>query len=231
MLRFFERSVFALAAAVVLVFAVGASPATSDVGLGVQNVNLACSDGSSTDVAVDAATLQALTSSVTAMSLNPAGLSCSLGQTSGSSAANGAFVVGGGRYDRAECPINFAVNGHVDSSGAHGTQNATQTSAPGGIPGCPGQGHIKADVTCVAVDGNRAEVRGDIMEQSGSLGSEFFPPGNVLVTDVIDNGNPSLGIPDQIVQWVDAFGTEQNCDASIQGFYFAVDNGNITVHD
>lgn len=228
--RFFERGVPVLAATVVLLFAFGASPAAPDVGL--QNVNLACDDGTSTNLAVDAATLQALTSSVTAMTLYPAGLSCSLGQSSPTSAPAGAFVVGGGRYDRAECPINFAVNGHVDSTGAHGTQTATETSAPGGIPGCPGEGHIKADVTCVAVDGNRAEVRGDIMEQSGSLGPEFFPPGDtVLVTDVIDNGDPSTGIPDQIVQQVDAAGTEQSCDASVQGFYFPVDNGNITVHD
>jgi hypothetical protein len=230
MLRFFQRGVLALVATIVLLFAFGASPATPDVGL--QNVNLACDDGTSTNLAVDAATFQALTSAVAAMSLYPAGLSCSLGQSSANSASGGAFVVGGGRYDRAECPINFAVNGHVDSNGAHGTQTATATSAPGSIPGCPGEGHIKADVTCVAVSGNRAEVRGDIMEQSGSLGPEFFPPGDtVLVTDVIDNGNPSLGIPDQIVQQVDAAGTEQSCDASLQAFYFAVDDGNITVHD
>jgi len=105
------------------------------------------------------------------------------------------------------------------------------SNAPGAIPGCPGQGHIKADVTCVATNGNVAEVRGIITEQTGSLGPQFFPPGNVFVTDVIDNGNGSSAIPDQIVQSVDSNGTEQNCNASVQSFYFNVDNGNITVHD
>jgi hypothetical protein len=106
------------------------------------------------------------------------------------------------------------------------------SSAPGGIPGCPGEGHIKANITCVAVSGNVAEVRGDIMEQSGSLGPEFFPPGDtVFVTDVVDNGNPSMGIPDQIQQSVDAAGTEQDCAANVQNPIFTVDNGNITVHD
>ena len=229
MIRRFTRGVVALASSTLCLFAFGASAASADVGL--QNVNLACSDGTSTNLSVDLATLQQLTDSVTAMSLYPAGLSCSLGQADPNSASAGAFVVGGGRYDRAECPINFSVSGHVDSNGTHGTQTATETSAPGGIPGCPGEGHIKADITCLAINGNRAEVRGDIMEQSGSLGPEFFPPGDtVFVTDVVDNGNPSAGVPDQIVQSVDATGTEQNCDASVQSFYFLVDNGNITVH-
>jgi hypothetical protein len=200
--------------------------------MGLPNANLACNDGTSPNLAAGAATFQALTSSVAAMTLYPAGLSCSLGQPRASSASAGAFVVGGGRYDRAECPINFAVNGHVDSKGAHGTQTATMSAAPGAIPGCPGEGHVKADVTCVAINGNHAEVRGDIVEQSGSLGPEFFPPGDtVFVTDVIDNGNPSAGIPDQIVQQVAPAGTEHDCDAGDRAAYFTVDNGNVTGHD
>jgi hypothetical protein len=229
--HFVVRGATAVIAAALGLLVFGVAAASPDAGL-PQNVNLACSDGASANLSVDLAALQELTDSVTAMTLYPAGLSCSLGQPSATSASAGAFVVGGGRYDRPECPINFAVSGHVDSNGPHGTQTATQSSAPGGIPGCPGEGHIKADVTCVAVSGKVAEVRGDIMEQSGSLGPEFFPPGDtVFVTDVIDNGNPSLGIPDEVVQYVDAAGTEQDCEAGIQAFYFPVDNGNVTVHD
>jgi hypothetical protein len=231
MQRMLRRGVFVLAATTLCVLAVGAASGSSDTGLGLQTVNLACSDGTSTNLSLDLGTLSLLTDSVGAMSLYPAGLTCSLGQSNPSSASGKAFVVGGGRYDRAECPINFSINGHIDSNGAHGTQTATESNAPGGIPGCPGEGHVKADVTCVAVSGNRAEVRGDVIEQSCSLGPEFFPPGDtVFVTDVIDNGNPSAVLPDEIVQSVDATGTEQNCDAGVQSFYFPVDNGNITVH-
>jgi hypothetical protein len=230
MVRLFTRGAVALAAVTIVIFTFGASAAVPDVGL--QPTNLACSDGTSTNLSVDLSTLQQLTDSVSAMSLYPAGLSCSLGQPSPTSPSGTAFVVGGGRYDRAECPINFSVSGHLDSNGPHGTQTATMSSAAGGIPGCPGEGHIKADVTCVAVSGNIAEVRGHILEQSGSLGPDFFPAGDtVFVTDVIDNGNPSAGIPDEVVQSTDAPGTEENCNASVQGFYFTVDNGNITVHD
>jgi hypothetical protein len=135
-----------------------------------------------------------------------------------STAANptsGGFVVGGGRYDTSECAINFSLS-----------------DAPGAIPGCPGQGHIKATVTCVVVSGNEAEVRGDIVQQSGSFSPDFFPPGDtVFVTDVQDNGNPSSGTPDTIVQYVDAAGTENNCSPPNGDEVFTVDQGNVTVHN
>jgi hypothetical protein len=59
-------------------------------------------------------------------------------------------------------------------------------------------------VTCIAVNGNEAEIRGLITKQTGSFGPEFFPPGEgVFVTDVQDNGDPSSGTPDTIQQSVD----------------------------
>ena len=142
------------------------------------------------------------------------------------------FVTGGGIYDRSECAINFAVNGHQSANGANGTQSMTMSNAPGAISGCPGQGKISATVTCIAINGNDAEIRGVITKQTGSLGPEFFPPGNtVLVTDVQDNGNPSTGVPDTIVQYVDQTGTENNCLAPAGDQLFTVDNGNVTVHN
>jgi hypothetical protein len=45
MLRLLKRCAFTLAATTLCVFALGASAASSDVGL--QNVNLACNDGTS----------------------------------------------------------------------------------------------------------------------------------------------------------------------------------------
>lgn len=142
-----------------------------------------------------------------------------------------AFVNGGGRYDESECAVNFSIDGRQTSQGANGTQTATMSNAPGALPDCPGQGHVKATVTCVVVAGNEAEIRGDIIEQSGSFGADFFPPGdNVFVTDVLDSGNPSNGTPDKIVQYVDQPGTENNCQPPGGDELFTVDNGNVTVH-
>jgi hypothetical protein len=141
-------------------------------------------------------------------------------------------VTGGGRYDTSECAINFALNGHQTPTGATGTQSAVMSNAPGAIPGCPGQGQITATVTCVAVNGPDAEIRGVITKQTGSFSPEFFPPGDTtFVTDAQDNGNPSSGTPDTIVQYVDAPGTQNNCVAPAGDQLFTVDQGNITVQD
>lgn len=139
-------------------------------------------------------------------------------------------VTGGGRYDRADCAINFSVSAHPTTNGATGEQTAVMSNAPGAIAGCPGQGQIKATVTCVAVNGHDAEIRGIITKQTGSFGPEFFPPGDtVFVTDVQDNGNPSGGTPDTIVQYVDQPGSENSCQAPSGDQLFTVDNGNVTV--
>lgn len=141
-------------------------------------------------------------------------------------------VTGGGRYDRAECPINFSVSAHTSPNGPSGTQTATMSNAPGAIPGCPGQGQITATVTCIAVSGNMAEIRGIITKMTGSFGPEFFPPGEgVFVTDVQDNGSPSGGTPDTIQQSVDNPGTEHSCQAPSGAQTFTVDNGDVTVRD
>jgi hypothetical protein len=139
-------------------------------------------------------------------------------------------VTGGGIYDRAECAVNFSLNARTTPNGVTGEQNAVMSNAPGAIAGCPGQGHVKATVTCVAVNGHDAEIRGIITKQSGSFGPDFFPPGDtVFVTDVQDNGSPSDGTPDTIVQYVDGAGTENSCQAPSGDQLFTVDNGNVTV--
>jgi hypothetical protein len=203
-------------------------------------VAIDCGDGSPISGSVDLTTLTELQGSVQAMLDNPSGMSCSLSQLSlvdplASTNDPGSFVVGGGRYGREapNCPINFSLSAHVGSSGiAHGTQTATENNTTNGTPPCPGQGHIKANVTCVAVNGNLAEVRGDITDATGSLGPPFFAVGQVWVTDVQDNGRPSTGIPDDILQFSDNPGTENGCVAGITfPPPFTVDNGNITVHN
>ena len=145
---------------------------------------------------------------------------------------HGGSVTGGGRYDTSECAANFAINGHGTPQGAQGTENTTFSNAPKALPGCPGQGQIVAKVTCVVVNGADAEIRGIITKQTGSLGPDFFPPGNtVFVTDVQDNGNGSSATPDTIVQYVAPTGSEQDCQAPSGDQLFTVDQGNVTVHD
>ena len=220
----------ALFAVVSVVFA--SAPAYASSGVTVD-----CGDGSPMTGSVDAATLSELQSAVQAMVANPSGTSCSLNLLGAldplaSGGDPGSFVVGGGRYfvgGGTSCVLNFAINGHVDKDGtAHGTQTITESNS---TTECGGQGHVKATVTCVAISGNIAEVRGDITQQTGSLGPEFFPPGDtVLVTDVVDNGKPNSGVPDRIEQHVDATGTENNCLANNAYPIFTVDNGNVSVH-
>jgi hypothetical protein len=211
-------------------------PAYADSAVGID-----CGDGAPISGSVDATTLTELQGAVQAMVDNPSGMTCSLTLGAldplGSANSPGSFVVGGGRYGLtpSDCVINFSVSAHVDQHGAaHGTQTATEPNTPNNQP-CGGEGHVKADVTCVAVLGNMAEVRGDIMEQSGSLSSQFFFPPNAPVwfTVVQDNGRPNTGVPDRIEQGVDAAGTENNCATDLAGQgppFFTVDNGNVTVH-
>lgn len=231
----FGRPVLAVAATLAVVML---APV---IALAGSLVNVDCGDGAPLSTTADLTTLTSLQASIQGMVDNPSGMSCSLTQGGvadptllGISTSNGGgdrFVVGGGRYGREfpNCPTNFSLNAHVNGQGPHGTQNVTMTNSD---KGCPGQGHIRANVTCLAVNGNDAEIRGDILDQTGSLGPQFFPAGDtVLVTDVQDNGKPSTGVPDTIVQYVDTTGTDLACAPPSGDQYFTVDNGNITVHD
>lgn len=228
----FKRFPLSVAAAVLLIGLVHPLPAYADTAISVD-----CGEGSPITGSVDATTLTELQGAVQAMVDNPSGMSCNLALPTridplAGSNNPGSFVVGGGRYfagGGTNCVLNFALNGHVDSSGvAHGTQTATESNS---TTECGGQGHVKATVTCVAISGQIAEIRGDITEQTGSLGPAFFPPGDtVLVTDVVDNGKPNSGTPDRIEQFVDSTGSENNCLAANANPIFTVDNGNVTVH-
>ena len=147
------------------------------------------------------------------------------------SASGSAFAVGGGRYDTSECAINFSISAHASSTGANGTQTATMSNAPGAIAGCPGQGHIRATVTCIAVNGNQAEIQGIVTEATGSMGPPLGNVGDTFVTDIQDNGNPSSGTPDRIQQEDLPPGSTSGCSAPTSEEVFTVDNGNVTVHD
>src|SRR6185503_13137864 len=87
-------------------------------------VKLACSDGTTTDLTLDSETLTALQEAVEAMTLHPAGLSCtistaplllSLGANVAQAAGGTDFVVGGGKRELF-CDTNIAINGHRQSA-------------------------------------------------------------------------------------------------------------------
>ena len=195
-----------------------------------------CGDGSPLSTVADVATLAALGDSIQGMVDNPTGVTCTLGAPSltlVSTSSSGAFVVGGGRFDRGPgpgasqgCGVNFSLSAHSDSSGFHGEQTYTINNADG----CSAiKGQVKANVTCLDVAANRAQIKGTVSEVSGDFFSSLIAVGEVLESDVEDNGRPSGGVPDRIDIFNQPAGTGFVCLAGGSPF-FEVENGNITVH-
>ena len=207
-------------------------------------VTVDCGDGSPLTTTADLATLTSLQASIQGMIDNPSGTSCSLSQgglfdptlTIGGSSGGNPFVVGGGRYDRGPAPgssqgcgVNFSLNAHVDNAGFHGEQTYTINNADGcGDLGFAG--HVKANVTCLDVSGTSAQIKGTVTEVTGFY-SSFVSIGDVVESDVVDNGQPSSGSPDMIGNAVYSAGTNLVCLADATQATFPVENGNITVHD
>lgn len=105
--------VLALVTGIVIGFGVPVS------GLGLISVTLTCSDGTSVTMNVDTDTLNSLTDSVNAMTLYPAGLTCTLVQNPvnplraffghvATAASGDKFLVGGGRW---QVPCSAIVGG------------------------------------------------------------------------------------------------------------------------
>jgi len=211
-------------------------PALADTAITVD-----CGDGSPLTTTVDLPTLTSLQASIQGMLDNPSGMGCTLTQgglvdptlTIGTTGGGNPFVVGGGRYDRGAggsmqgCGLNFSISAHQDSSGFHGQQTITINNADG----CSAdQGQVKANVTCLSVSGNVAQIKGTISEASGAF-SSLASVGDVLENDVVDNGTPSSGSPDMIGQYANPTGTGLVCGPDAAQATFPVQNGNITVHD
>jgi len=170
-------------------------------------------------------------------------MSCALNADTSTVAPSGGsdpFVVGGGRYARGaifgpgsasySCGVNFSMSAHTDSNGVHGQQSYSVN----GADGCaPYQGNVDANVTCLAVSGNTAEIRGVITHASGFYVGIQQSGYSVFVTDVTDNGPPSAAVRDMVYLTNDADGTQYDCQVPGQYSVFErpVDNGNITVHD
>jgi hypothetical protein len=172
----------------------------------------------------------------------PAGVSCALSLAAdptislGSSGSGKPYVVGGGRYDRGPgpgssqgCGVNFAINAHPDGTTARGEQSYTINNADG-CGSSELQGHVKANVTCLSVLGNTAQMIGTVTEASGFYAT-IVSVGDQVETDVVDNGTPSTGTRDTIGNYIYPAGTNALCTGPQTSGNFPVENGNITVHD
>ena len=126
--------------------------------LGEVQAKLACSDGTTTDMSVDTEALAGLRDAVEAMTLYPAGLSCTLSTSPllGSFGANVAqaaggtdFVVGGGQR-AAFCDTNIAINGHRQSGVASDAWGVVNQTIPGDAA-CGLEGIMRTEVVCVQI--------------------------------------------------------------------------------
>jgi hypothetical protein len=197
-----KRLVLAMVS-VVMVTTASAAPVTV-FALGESQVTLSCSDGTKTDLSVDVATLLQLKDAVEAMSLYPAGLSCSLVETPSvgglapiARAQGGpqSFVVGGGQWSY--CPgnlINVAVNARMRADGGfEGTINQTYSYEHAGClpPFPPETSLIRSKVTCVNVVDNNAYVSSRVTRTEGFY--TYAAEDTYFQWKFVDGGNPAAG--------------------------------------
>jgi hypothetical protein len=202
--------------------------------LGETQVTLSCSDGTEVDLTVDGQTLADLKDAVEAMTLYPAGLSCSLTEipllgafgAGVARAANGPkdFAVGGGQIILGTCVQNFAINAHApddetSADTANGTINLTQPDRPGCVQG---QFVAKTDCLDIAVDGNTAEFTAEVTKSTGFFVAFATPP-NEVAFEVID-GDPSAS------DMIGGNNTSSDCNFTGSAPFTAI-NGNILVKD
>jgi len=216
------------------VITVAALSVLGPVAAAADTVTLAtvdCADGSPFSVPVDLGTLTKLQASVQGIIDNPAGLSCGLSTSApldpGAGSGTQAFVTGGGRYvNSANCMVSFGLSAHMDADGAHGTSNFTENASPT----CP-QGHVTSTVTCLNVSGSIGDMGGNITQVDGVYAAMGYAVGDIILTDVQDNGPPGSVQPDNIVHYT-FFNSSGNatCDTNTIGI-FQVVHGNITVRD
>jgi|SRR5581483_11809794 len=206
----------------------GVAAATPDVG--VQNVNLACNDGTNLNLGLDPASLTALTGAVSAINTTPAGLSCGTSQAPAQDGGKKDLAVGGGQVI-ADCTFyggsglihqSFALSAHVDADtltdGVGGTFNL-DIGRQGGA--CPVYGHVVAKIDCLSVTGNHAVMTAVITQSNGTLlGPDVV--GSEEQIAVTDNG----ALPDTI----EATQANARC-AFIVPFESPIDHGNINVRD
>jgi len=136
------------------------------------------------------------------------------------------FVFGNGQYRNNHiggCLVRSHLKARQDRRGFRGFQEVRGLEVQ-----CPGR--VRATVTCIAVVGNAAQIRGIIVEADG-----IFAPrlGEVIITDVVDNGRPSdtnRDLIDQKTTARDPAGVAENgCVVADDPLLAPVLKGNFTV--
>ena len=228
MRRFLVRGILALLPAASALLTIGVSPAASDLSL--QSVNLACSDATRLDLALDATAVSSLADAVSAMNLYPAGdpaLSCVLNPApAGSGNPHFDYAVGGGQAALFGPQDNFQISVHAPAAPtgtavltSGGTLNLTS-------PYGPTRGKVVAKPDCLEVGRfgpGTAQATGPVTQATGFFS---FLAGQELEVDMLDSGVPG-GTGDH----VGYFSTDSPCEFGPSNPYAAVQHGNITVHD
>ncbi|MGH2400472.1 MAG: hypothetical protein ACRDF6_11575 [bacterium] len=243
-----KRAILTLAAAAALTIGTALPVASS----GLTEVVLTCDDGTGFSSTVDAETLAGLADAVQAMTLYPAGLTCTLAQApvlqalGGVAAAHegGGFIVGGGRF-QVGCPniplltfwVNFAVSAHTETDAAGAVRGGTYNrTIPAGQ--CVDQGHVTSKPTCLVIDSEGtpppegawyAYIRSQVTQATG-----FFADldGDDIGSGWKDTGNPGHQTTndrqaDSSFTTCPVAGLPHPDDPLIS---HAIVNGNVTIH-
>jgi hypothetical protein len=205
--------------------------ATPSADIGLNPVTIDCGDGAPIHANLNLTELAKVQGAAQAMLADPSDPSpCSLAQGSQPEPSEThPFVFGGGTYGSViNCELRFRIKASVDATGeAHGFQFAK--APPDNCVGTPGDGELKATVTCVAVLGNVGEMRGIVTESTGPLFSGYLKikPGDVLISQAEENAPP---IADQIFQFQGAPDSQNACVAEIDNVQkFPLDSGDVEV--
>jgi hypothetical protein len=222
----FKRGVFVLAATILFIFAFGAAPAVSDVGL--QNVTLSCSDGTNVGLGLSAAELASLTNAVTAMSLYPAGTTCGVTTqadppTAGSKKFDSAVGGGDQFVFLRPCSINFGFSANTPAGIPLGAKGSFNETVPGGCAGLGFTGQLRVSIVCLDVKINHADMHGIVTKATGAFAEDGFIEGGHAYISTTDNGK------------FDTLGVKPTSDISLSVCGGTMEaqilNGDINVHD
>jgi len=208
---------------------------TVSAQLGLPQSNLACSDSTNLNLALDAASLLGLSNAVAAIGFFPAGnppLGCTLSQQSDPSGANGPkdFAVGGGRIFTPFGWANLAINAHATSDaptvtpqqGVGGTVNETAIT--------DSNSHIDTKVDCFVSPApthptpGTAQATAVVTKSTGIFAR--FPVGSELRWDFFDSG---VSGPAPNGDALNGNPASFPCDFSNYTADIALSNGNINV--
>ena len=209
----FRRRTLVLVPAILSALVFGVMGTSNAAGTSLLGTRLSCNDGTNLNLTLSPTQLLALTNAVAAMTLYPAGLSCSLSllglsSTQSSSAARTPdlslsssqhdYAVGGGRGPAvlaSRCPStvfpNFGLSAHVASgTTTQGVGGTFDVKVPANAP-C--QAQLVSTVDCLRVVGNRADFTAFVTQASGELA--FLNQTEISVA-VLESSDPST--PDMI---------------------------------